>query len=280
MPNAKSSRLTADLDHAASSHVPDSNASPAPRRVNSVSNALTVLARLADRPDGLGVSDLAGRLGLGKSTVHLLLTTMADHGFVERRDNGTYRLGIAAFEIGSAVPESSRFGGILAVPMRRIADLSGEAVSLAIHRGRDAIIVQRFESASVLRAEIRIGTRMPLHSCGSGKLFLSEMDTEALDALFPSDTLPAVTRYTLRSKAALQRQLADVRKQGYATTDEEYHDEVRGIAVPIRDCEGRIAAALSIAGPNSRFRPSEWIDELNNGAARMAEILASRSLGL
>lgn len=247
-----------------------------PRRVNSVSNALRVLAQLADNPDGLGVSELANRLELGKSTVHLLLVTLADHGFVERLDTGGYRLGIAAFEIGSAVPESSRFGGVLAPPMRRLADLSGEAVSLAIHRGRDAIIVQRFESASVLRAEIRIGTRMPVHSCGSGKIFLSELARDEIDALFPADDLPAVTRYTLRRKSALLRQLDDVRRQGYATTDEEYTDEVRGIAAGVRDRHGRVVAALSIAGPVSRFRPSEWLPELTDTAQRMSTILATR----
>lgn len=247
-----------------------------PRRVNSVSNALRLLVQLADRPDGLGVSELAARLHLGKSTVHLLLATMADHGFVERLESGSYRLGIAAFEIGSAVPESSRFGGALAAPMRRLADLSGEAVSFAIHRGRDAIIVQRFESASILRAEIRIGTRMPVHSCGSGKIFLSEMNREELDALFPTDTLPAVARYTMRKKSALLRQLNDVRRQGYATNDEEYTDEVRGIATAVRDRDDRAIAALSIAGPVSRFRPSEWLAELIETTERMSTTLTTR----
>lgn len=248
-----------------------------PRRVNSVSNALRVLAQLADTPDGLGVSELANRLDLGKSTVHLLLATLAEHAFVERLETGSYRLGIAAFEIGSAVPESSRFGGALAPPMRRLADLSGEAVSLAILRGRDAIIVQRFESASILRAEIRIGTRMPVHSCGSGKVLLAELDSDELDALLPTETLPAVASHTIRRKSVLLRQLADVRRQGYATNDEEYTDEVRGIAVGVRDRHGRVVAALSVAGPSSRFRPSEWLDELVETAGRMSTILATRA---
>lgn len=245
-----------------------------PRRVKSVSNALRLLAQLAGSPEGLGVSDLAARLDLGKSTVHLLLATLSDHGFVERQEAGNYRLGIAAFEIGTAVPESSRFGGALAAPMRRLADLSGESVSLAIHRGRDAIIVQRFESAAILRAEIRIGTRMPVHSCGSGKIFLAELTRDELDALFPTDTLPRVTRYTIRRKSALLRQLAEVKQHGYATNDEEYTDEVRGIATGVRDRQGRIVAALSIAGPIPRFRPSEWLDELTKAADRMSPIPA------
>ncbi|MQA05897.1 MAG: helix-turn-helix domain-containing protein [Streptosporangiales bacterium] len=244
------------------------------RRVKSVSNALRLLTQLAGSPEGLGVSELAARLELGRSTVHLLLATLSDHGFVERLDAGNYRLGIAAFEIGSAVPDSSRFGGALAAPMRQLADLSGEAVSLAIHRGRNAIIVQRFESASILRAEIRIGTRMPVHSCGSGKIFLAELARDELDALFPADTLPAVTKYTIRRKSALLRELAEVKRHGYATTDEEYADEVRGIATGVRDRHGRVVAALSIAGPIPRFRPSEWLDELTKTADRMSPIPA------
>lgn len=245
------------------------------RRVNSVSNALRLLTELAESPEGSGVSELANRLELGKSTVHLLLATLADYGFVERLAAGIYRLGIAAFEIGSAVPESSRFGGTLAPPMRRLADLSREAVSLAIHRGTDAIIVQRFESASILRAEIKIGTRMPVHSCGSGKVLLSRLTRDELDTLFPGEDLPPVTRYTLRKKSALLRQLTDVRRHGYATNDEEYTDEVRGIATAIRDRHGAVAAALSLAGPTSRFRPAEWLTELTATAERMSEILAN-----
>ncbi|MQA08651.1 MAG: helix-turn-helix domain-containing protein [Pseudonocardiaceae bacterium] len=246
-----------------------------PRRINSVSNALRLLTELADVPEGAGISELAARLELGKSTVHLLLATLADHGFVERLDGGNYRLGIAVFEVGSAVPESSRFGGALAPPMRRLADLSGEAVSLAIRRGRDAIIVQRFESASILRAEIKIGTRMPVHSCGSGKVFLADLDRAEIDALFPRETLPPVTKYTLRKKSTLLRQIADIRRQGYATNDEEFHDEVRGIATGVTDKHGATVAALSIAGPIPRFRPDDWLAELLETANRMSEILVN-----
>lgn len=247
-----------------------------PRRVNSVGNALRLLAVLAEHPDGLGVSDLATRLDVGKSTAHLLLSTLAEHGFVERLEAGTYRLGIAAFEVGSAVPESARFGGPLTSPMRKLADRSGEAVSLAIHRGLDALIVQRFESASILRAEIRIGTRMPVHSCGSGKVFLAELPVEELDALFPSETLPAVAKSTFRKKSALLRQLVEVRRDGHATIDEEYTDGVRGIATGVRNRRNEVVAALSVAGPIPRFEPSEWLRDLNSTVEEMSTILVGR----
>lgn len=251
-----------------------------PRRLHSVANALRLMEELADLPEGVGVSELSRRMGLGKSTVHLLLSTLVERGFAEKASEGVYRLGISAFEVGSAVPDSARFGGALAKPMRRLADASGEAVSLAVRRGSDAIFVQRFESASILRAEIRIGTRMPVHSCASGKILMSEMDRAEIDALFPSASLPFVTIHTLRKKSLLLRELEVVRREGYALNNEEYTEQVRGAAAGIRDGSGLLVAALSIAGPMGRFQPNQWVEALMDTADEMQQIMSSRSAGL
>ena len=243
------------------------------RRIASVSNALRVLRVLSEHPQGVGVTELAQLVGIGKNTAHLLLVTLADDDFVQQAEDGRYRLGLAAFEVGTAAVEVAASGGPLTPLLRALADRSGEAVSLAIASGRDAIIVQRFESASVLRAEIRLGTRMPLHSSASGKYLLARMSDDRVDALFPGDELPAVTPHTIRSKTLLRIQLAEIRGQGCARNDDEYTLGISGVATGVTDANGEVAFALSLAGPTHRFRCDDWIQELTGTAAAMSEVL-------
>ena len=247
---------------------------PTGRRIASVSNALQVLRVLAERPSGVGVTELAQLVGVGKSTAHLLLVTLADDNFVAQGEDGRYRLGLGAFEVGAAAVELAAPGGPLTPLLRGLADRSSEAVSLATHSGRDAIIVQRFESASVLRAEIRVGTRMPLHSSASGKYLLACMPDERIDVLFPEDELPAVTPHTIRSKQLLREQLAEIRRTTYARNDDEYTMGISGVATGVTDANGDVTFALSLAGPTHRFQCDDWIQELRHTAAGISEVLA------
>jgi DNA-binding IclR family transcriptional regulator len=244
-----------------------------PRKIASVINALRALRVLADHPDGIGVTQLAHAIGVGKSSAHLLLVTLLDQDFVVQSSSGRYRLGLAAFEVGAAAGGVAAPGGPLTPALRELADQSWEAVSLAAASGRDALIVQRVESASVLRAEIRVGTRMPLHSSASGKYLLASMPEERLDELFPEEDLPAVTPYTIRTKTLLREQLAEVRERGFARNDDEYTVGISGLATGVVDGTGAVAYALSIAGPTHRFRPDDWIEPMRATADAMSKVL-------
>ncbi|MFE3280274.1 IclR family transcriptional regulator [Nocardia sp. NPDC059239] len=246
------------------------------RTSSTVATALKVLRLLADNAGSMGITEVARSLDISKSKAHLMLATLLEQGFVERGSGSSYQLGLTAFEVGSAVPDAARFGGNLIAPMRTLADLSGEAVSLAVLRNRDAIIIQRFETKHVLRAEIGVGTRMPLISCASGKFLLAHMGEEQLDSLYPDEALPPVSRNSIRTKSELKLLLPDIRRNRYALNDEEYAEGIAGIATGIADGSGRYIAALSIAGPSSRFHSELWIDPLIEAAQKMTELSASR----
>jgi DNA-binding IclR family transcriptional regulator len=154
--------------------------------------------------------------------------------------------------------------------------VSGEAVSLAIVRGRDAIIVQRFETKHILRAEIGVGTRMPLLSCASGKFLLAHMPESQVDTLYPGETLPRVTAHSVRSKKKLKAMFPAIRDRGYAVNDNEYADGVAGIATGVTDSTGNYVAALSIAGPASRFQGNRWVEPLARAAHTMSGLLAGK----
>lgn len=241
--------------------------------------ALRVLRLLAEHPDGLGVSDISRRLEIGRSTAHLLLSTLAEQEFATQTGERRYVLGFTAFEIGAAVPDTTRFGGKVLGPMRELADLSGEAVSLAVPRNRDAVIVQRFESQQVLRVDIGIGTRMPMVTCASGKVMLAAMPEEEVDRLYPNEELPSTTRHSVRTKAELKASvLPEVRIRRYATTLGEFAEGIDGVGAGITDRRGAIIACLSVAGPSSRFDCDKWAETTVATADAMTEILARRGV--
>lgn len=222
----------------------------------------------------MGVSELSQVLGVGKSTVHLLLKTLAGEDFVERAPGSSkYRLGLGLFEMGAAAVEQVGYGLRLSPAMERLANESGEAVSLAVQSGESVIVLQRFESVHVLRTDIHPGTRMPLYASASGKVLLADMPEEAIDALYPSEELPPVANGTVRAKSDLKNQLDRVRKCGWATSTDEYVDGVAATAAAVRDHTGRVVAALSIAGPTTRFDVEHWSDRLLEVALEISKIL-------
>lgn len=247
------------------------------RTHSTVNNAIALMRVLAASQRPMGVSDLSQVLGLGKSTVHLLLRTLAGEGLVDRTDSFKYRLGAGLFELGTAAVEQLGYGHKLSPLLERLADETGEAVSLAVQSGDSAIVLQRFESVHVLRTDIHPGTRMPLYASASGKVLLADMPEEVIDTLYPSEELPSAASGTIRDKSDLKNQLDHVRKCGWATSTDEYVDGVAATAAGVRDHTGRVVAALSIAGPTTRFDVEHWVDRLLEVALEISKLLGYRS---
>jgi len=245
-----------------------------------VASALRVLVALSETSEPIGISDLSRRLGVGKSSMHAILATLADLGFVEQAPGSPrYRLGFVAFEVGAAVLEQLKLGAYLTPPMERLAHESQEAVSLAVLHDRSAVFVHRFESTHVLRADIRLGTRMPLHGSASGKCLLSELSHEEIKRLYPTDELDLATPRTIRRRAELLDELERVRQLGYATDLDEYVVGVSAVACPVRNGEGRTVAALSVAGPSARFEGERWIARMLAIAEEMNRVLGPMTTG-
>jgi DNA-binding IclR family transcriptional regulator len=255
-------------------------ARPDRRRIKAVANALRLLEALKEAGEPVPLGRLSQQLGLSKGTVHLLLSTLSEYDFVEPAlVHGQYRLGLGAFEVGIAAVDHRGMPPEIALPMERLASESLEAVSLAVQSGHDALIVRRFESAHILRAEIGVGTRMPLYASASGKSLLAEMPQARLDALYPAEDLPnaSADHNRIRTKSQLRKELERVRRQGYATNQDEFVVGVAAVARVVRDRQGQAVASLSIAGPTARFDGRRWIEPLVRTADEMTGILGFRA---
>lgn len=249
------------------------------RTLSTVGNAIRALTVLADRGP-LRLTVLAGELQLGKSTVHLLLQTLRDHGMVDYAPaTGTYSVGLRVFELGATAIEQGGYGARLVSPMEELARRCNESVSLGVLNAGSVLIVQRIESPEILRADIRPGTRMPLHASASGKALLATMPDAEVDRLLPESSLPAPTRMTHCHRDELFAEIGLIRERGYAKQTEEFVEGISAVATPVFASGGRSLAALSIADPSSRFDEANWSSLLLLVARSMSELCGYRTQG-
>jgi IclR family transcriptional regulator, KDG regulon repressor len=235
------------------------------RRLSSVEHALALLGVLSEADGELGVTELSRRLEIGKSSVHALLTTLRDHRWVERRPSGRYALGLRAFEIGSVAVEQ-RAGIALMPRAERLAQETGEAVSLAVLDGDAAVVVRRIESSQLLRVHLKVGSRMPLQRSASGKVLLAFL-------------APTATARVMESDAALLEELAEIRWRRYAVSRDEMVAGVSTIATPVLGPGGMVVAALSLAAPSPRFDPDQWVEAVLQAGRDMSAIAGGGAAG-
>lgn len=245
-------------------------------RLSSVANSLRLIRAFSEDQYEIGISDLAKRLGLAKSTVHRLASTLLDQGMLEQNaGDGKYRLGLALFELGTLVRRKMDFTMEARPFLRTLMEKTGETVHLAILDHDSVLYIITHESKRALRMGSKVGTRAPVHSTAVGKVLLAFQPGEAIARIITRG-LPASTPNTIVEVKALQRELELVRTRGYAMDDEESEVGLRSIAAPIRNDSGNVIAAISIAGPVHRMTRKTllgWVRELVVAAGAVSQRL-------
>ena len=235
---------------------PAANATPA-GRLSSVTSALLVLKVFSEDEAEIGISSLAKRLGLAKSTVHRLAVTLASEGFLEQNpENGRYRLGLSLFALGALVRRRMDVSNQARPLLGVLRDKTQEAVHLAILAQTSIMYLYNLESAQAIGIRSYIGARKPAYCTCEGRVLLAFAPPEAVAAVI-KEGLVARTPKTITDPKALQRALEEVRQAGHAIDDEESEVGMRGIAAPIRDISGKVIAAVSLAGPIQRLTKKE-----------------------
>lgn len=224
--------------------------------LSSVRSAARLLCAFTPTDRDLGVSELASRLGLGKSTVHRLLSTLSLEGLIERdAATGRYRLGLKLYELGSIVGDHLDLHEVVTGPIDDLRNRTGETVHVAILDGPEVVYIARRESPHTLRLFGRVGHRNHAHCTSTGKLLLAFLPLPELAAILDDIALPAHTRHTITDRNKLEDELEAIRRRGWADNIEESELGVHSVAAPIREASGRVAAAISVAGPAARFTP-------------------------
>jgi DNA-binding IclR family transcriptional regulator len=219
-------------------------------RVQVLDRTLDILDLLAQSDTDLGPSELAAKLSLHRSTTHRLLKVLERHQLIRGgRVEGKYGLGIKLFELGNRVVSQSDLGTRSQVFLRRLVEATGETAHVCVLNDAEMVSVANVEGPWTLRTPSTVGRRTPLHCTSVGKVFLAYLPEAEQAHLVDRIKLTRRTRRTIVSRTALRAELQLIRRRGFAMDNEEIEAGLRCIGAPVFNHTGRIAAAISVAGP-------------------------------
>jgi len=247
-------------------------------RLQSVDRAIAILGSFVDTASDLGVTDLSQQLGLPKSTVHRLLTTLEQGGLVEQ-DPATekYRLGVGLVRMAGRVLMRMDLQQAAQSHLQALAQACQETVNLSILTSDDKVInIAGFPSPRMVRNVGWIGREMLPHSVSSGKVLLAHLSEQRVAHILAAE-LPHFTEETITDPTRLREELAQIRQQGYAVAREELEEGLSAVAAPIMDHEGHVIAVISVSGPSFRLTEDRLV-ELAAMTCEAAEAV-SRQLG-
>lgn len=219
--------------------------------VQSIGRAFALLRALM--PGAAGVTDLADRVGLPKSTVSRLLATLEGLGAVEQLGvGGDYRIGAGMAEIAAAAQPGGSLVAAAHPQLLELSQLTGEAAGLSVADGAQMLYLDQVNPDTELQVRDWTGTRIPMHAVPSGLVVLAAAGEIAVDA-YVTGPMASFTPQTIVQPEALRRRLADVAKRGYAWAVEEFASGLSSVAAPIRARNGAVVGALHVYGPMYRF---------------------------
>jgi IclR family transcriptional regulator, KDG regulon repressor len=231
----------------------EQNAKEVKARLSSVANSIRVLTSFSGEENELGITTLASRLRLAKSTVHRLAATLSSAGFLEQNsETGKYRLGVALFELGALVRRRMDVANEARPKLRELLEKTGETVQLGIVDHLSVLYVYEMESPRAIRMAAAVGGRAPLHCTAVGKVLLAHQSVDYVKLVIDSGLI-AFTAKTVTRRAAVLEMLDEVKQRGHAIDDEESESGLRAIAAPVRNHGGEVIAALGVAAPVQRM---------------------------
>ena len=222
--------------------------------LKTVDRALQLLLSFEEADQEYRVGELAAMLGVDKSVASRLAATLAERGFLERdAENGAFRLGPELGRLG-LLATSSRYNLVALAQrtMERLAAEVGETVYLAVLESNKVVNVAQAEGHHLIGIGDWVGWRTEPHCTANGKVLLAFADGRKIGDLF----LEAFTERTITSTDELRSELEGVRRNGWATSVDEFEEGLHGVAVPVFDASGSCRAALSVAGPSYRMSRS------------------------
>ena len=237
-------------------------------KVQSLDRALEILRLLGSEPE-MRVTDLARRLEVHKSTVFRLLSTLQEHGLVEQNPTTEkYRLGYGLVRLAGAVVAELDLARASRSVLEELATRTGETVNLAILQGDQVVNIDQIAAPNLVVNVNWVGKQTPLHATSNGKVLLAYLSEDERRRLLDR-SLPRLTPRTITDPRILEKQLHRVVTDGYAFTLEELELGLNAVAAPVYAADGRVQAAVSVAGPSYRVTPQRLSDlgEMTKDAA-------------
>jgi len=219
-------------------------------------NAFSIFDILIKKNQPVTIHELSETLNIYPSTIHRILDTLHYLGYIEKRvDSDEYQIGLKAIELGllklnqiSLIQEAKPYLEALSKEMN-------ENIYLGVLFEGEVMYEAKKEALRKISLVTHIGTRAPVHCTSLGKVLIANLPPKEREKILENTPLQRLTKNTIVDRKALEKEIEQVQKLGYALDNEEYENEIRCIAAPVKNHQGKVIAAISISGPSYRFTP-------------------------
>jgi IclR family transcriptional regulator, KDG regulon repressor len=223
------------------------------KMLSSVKNAIRILRAFKMEKPQKGVRELANELGLGKSSVQRILTTLASEGLVQKnKETNKYELGLSVVELSSIVLGHIDLHTESHPILTDLANKCGETAHLAILDGNQVVYLDKVESKTSNKVASHLGLHNYAHCTSSGKLLLAHSGNYLVDLVIQNG-LAAITPKTIIDPDRFRQELKTILKNGYSASIDEYTIGRTSVSAPVRDHTGKVIAAINLVGPSSRI---------------------------
>ena len=242
-----------------------------------VLRAISIVNCFSGEHPSLGVREIARRLGLATATTGRLLATLHSAGVLARNPGRTYTLGPRVLAWAGLYTGALDVRATAAPILDRLRRATRESTMLYVLDGDERVCVERLEGPENIRAVVRLGERLPCYAGAGGKVLLAFLPPAEQQAMLARLALVRFTDRTVTSRARLERDLATIRRQGYATTVGERFPGATAVAAPIFGADGSVIAAVNVSGPTNRFTASRRAECIRH--VTRAALAISRAMG-
>jgi DNA-binding IclR family transcriptional regulator len=235
-----------------------------------VMRAISLLKYFSDEQPEWGLTELAEKCGLNKTTTFRLLTALESEALVARGlDGDRYRLGPSLITLGGVAIRSNDLRTLCRPELKALAAAVNETASLELLTGSEVLILDEVLGERVMTGSQAIGTRWPAHATSTGKAILAHLPPTELELIL-QEPRPPLTPHTLTDRALLLGDLAATRARGYAIANEEMEIGLVAVAAPLFNYDGEVVGAISLAGPRVRLTSDRLpiVGDQLRGAAR------------
>ncbi|MFC7157430.1 IclR family transcriptional regulator [Halomarina halobia] len=245
------------------------------KRVGATETSFAVVEQLREE-GGLGVTEVADRVGISKSTAHAHLWTLVDLGYVVK-EGPTYHLGLKFLDLGDHARTRQNLYHIAKQEVDELISAVGERGQVMVEENGRGVYIYQAKTERAIQTDSHIGTVVDLHATAVGKSYLAFLPDDDLEALLDTLELAARTDRTLTDRESLREELTLVRERGFALNDEERIAGMRAVGAPILSDDGRVLAALSVSGPTTRMNGEWFREEVPDKVTQAARIIGIKA---
>jgi DNA-binding IclR family transcriptional regulator len=244
--------------------------------VQAVSNAIDILELLGDKDHELSITDIVAELGLTRSNVNKLLSTLEILGYVEHnRYTGNFRLGVKTFQISQAYINKLNIIEISIQVLQQLKNDTNESAYISVLRDGNVVYLNVIETEQAVRVLPRIGNVGPAYATATGKAQLAYYDALEIEKLY-TEEFKMITPNSIKDFDELKEQLSEIRRLGYAIDNEEYELGVRCVGAPIKDFMGNVIAGISVSAPAERMSLEHIHDHIAPIVTEAARVLSKK----